>query len=66
MTKIDTNTPIEKQAAVSVKTACKYLGEISRSKFYEIIGELETRKIGARRVVFVQSMNEYLANKPRA
>jgi hypothetical protein len=38
-----------KPALASIQTACKYLGGVSRAKFYsDILPELETVHVGAR------------------
>ena len=50
-------------ALTSVANACKYLGNISKAGFYQIIDEFETVRIGSRRLVVVASLDRYIEAK---
>src|SRR6516225_2906986 len=50
-------------ALASISTACKYLGDVSRSKFYvDLLPRLETVHIGSRHFVVVASMDRLIAS----
>lgn len=47
-----------KPALASVNDACKYLGGVSRAKFYtDLLPKLESVLLGGRRMVTVRSMD---------
>jgi hypothetical protein len=49
-------------ALVSILGACKYMGGVSRAKFYEdLLPHLETVHIGSRHFVVVESMDRLIA-----
>jgi hypothetical protein len=49
-------------ALTSIPGACKYMGDISRAKFYsDILPKLETVHLGARHFVVVSSMDQLIA-----
>jgi hypothetical protein len=51
-----------KPALASIQTACKYMGDVSRAKFYsDILPHLETVHVGARHLVVVASMDRLIA-----
>jgi len=53
-----------KPVLASVKDACRYLGGISRAKFYaDILPILETIKLGNRRLIVVASMDRLIASQ---
>jgi hypothetical protein len=55
----DTNL---KPALASVTDACRYLGGISRAKFYlDIMPKLETIKLGGRRLIVIASIDRLIA-----
>ena len=50
-----------KPTLMSVKDARAYLGGISHTQFYvSIMPQLETIKIGKRRMVFIASIDQYI------
>ena len=52
-----------KPALASIPSACKYLGNPSRAKFYaDILPQLETVHIGRRHFVLVASMDRLIAS----
>jgi hypothetical protein len=56
-----------KPALASIKSACEYLGGISRSKFYsDVLPLLETIKFGARNLVIVASMDRLIASRSKS
>jgi hypothetical protein len=58
-----TTAPL-KPALASIRDACRYLGGISRAKFYsDILPELDTIHLGARHFVVVASMDELIASR---
>jgi hypothetical protein len=51
-----------KPALASIQTACKYMGDVSRAKFYsDILPQPETVHVGARHLVVVASMDRLIA-----
>jgi hypothetical protein len=60
------NLPL-KPTLASIKSACEYMGGISRAKFYaDILPLLETVKFGSRNLVVVSSMDRLIeANRRR-
>jgi hypothetical protein len=51
-----------KPALASIPDACKYMGEVSRAKFYsDVLPLLETVHIGTRHFVVVASMDRLIA-----
>jgi hypothetical protein len=51
-----------KPALVSIPNACKYMGNVSRAKFYSgVLPQLETVYVGTRRFVVVASMDRLIA-----
>jgi hypothetical protein len=53
-----------KPALASIPAARKYMGGISRSKFYaDILPLLQTVNFGSRRLVVVQSMDRFIAER---
>jgi hypothetical protein len=49
-------------ALAPIPDACKYLGGVSRAKFYaDILPELESVHLGTRHFVVVASMDRYIA-----
>ena len=53
-----------KPALASIPNSCKYLGGISRAKFYaDILPMLETVHYGARHLVVVASMDRLIASR---
>ena len=54
-------------ALASIEAACRYMGGISRSKFYaDILPLLETAKFGNRTLVVVASMDRLIASRSKA
>jgi hypothetical protein len=52
-----------KPALASIPDACKYMGDVSRSKFYaDLLPRLETVHIGTRHFVVVASMDRLIEN----
>jgi hypothetical protein len=51
-----------KPALASIPDACKYLGDVSRSKFYlDVLPLMETVHIGTRHFVVVASIDRLIA-----
>jgi hypothetical protein len=51
-----------KQALASIPDACKYMGHVSRAKFYsDVLPLLETVHIGTRHFVVVASMDRLIS-----
>jgi hypothetical protein len=51
-----------KPALASISDACKYLGDVSRARFYsDILPLLETVHIGTRHFVVIASMDRLIA-----
>jgi hypothetical protein len=51
-----------KPALASIQTACKYMGGISRAKFYaDLLPHLNTVHVGSRHFVVVKSMDRLIA-----
>ena len=51
-----------KPALASIQTACKYMGGISRAKFYAgLLPHLDTVHIGSRHFVVVKSMDRLIS-----
>jgi hypothetical protein len=51
-----------KPALASIPNACKYMGNVSRAKFYaDVLPFLETVHIGSRHFVVVESMDRLIA-----
>lgn len=57
-----------KPALASVNDSCKYLGGVSRAKFYgDILPKLESVVIGGRRLIVIDSMDRLIrANSGQA
>jgi hypothetical protein len=59
-----------RRALASIPDSCRYMGNVSRAKFYaDILPELETVHLGARHFVVVSSMDRLIATltqKPTA
>jgi hypothetical protein len=52
-----------KPALASIPDACRYLGEVSRAKFYaDVLPLLETVHIGTRHFIVVASMDRLIAS----
>ena len=52
-----------KPALASIRDSCKYMGNVSRAKFYsDILPLLETIHIGTRHFVVVASMDSLIAS----
>jgi hypothetical protein len=52
-----------KPALASIPAACKYMGDVSRAKFYsDILPKLETVHVGTRHLVLVSSMDALISN----
>jgi hypothetical protein len=50
-----------KPALASIPDACKYMGNVSRAKFYsDVLPQLETVHIGSRHFVVVASMDRLI------
>jgi hypothetical protein len=50
-------------ALASIPNACRYLGGVSRAKFYQnILTELESVKLGGRRFVTVASLDQFITS----
>jgi hypothetical protein len=50
-----------KPALASIPDACKYLGDLSRAKFYaDVLPQLETIHIGTRHFVLVASIDRLI------
>jgi hypothetical protein len=55
--------PALKPVLASIPNSLKYMGGISRAKFYaDVLPLLETVKIGSRNLVVVESMNRLIAS----
>jgi hypothetical protein len=53
-----------KPALASIRDACKYLGGLSRAKFYaDILPKLESVHFGTRRFVVISSMDRFIAKR---
>src|SRR6516165_6032916 len=51
-----------KPALASIRAACKYMGDVSRAKFYsDILPKLETVHVGTRHLIVVSSMDRLIA-----
>jgi len=51
-----------KPRLVSIPNACRYMGDVSRAKFYaDILPHLETVHFGTRHFIVVQSMDRFIA-----
>jgi hypothetical protein len=48
-------------ALADIPTACRYLGDLSRSRLYELLPGLDVIKIGARTFVTVESLDRLIA-----
>ena len=56
-----------KPAIVSIPDACKYMGGVSRAKFYlDVLPSLETVYLGARHFVVVASIDRLIAKLKNA
>ena len=54
-------------ALASIPTACRYLGDTSRAKFYaDILPQLDVVKIGARTFVTLESLDRVIAANTRS
>jgi hypothetical protein len=63
-TKPNFPTPLLKPALASIPNSCKYMGDVSRAKFYaDILPLLETVHFGKRHLVVVASMDRLIAAK---
>jgi hypothetical protein len=57
------HTDALRPALASIPVACKYLGDVSRAKFYaDVLPLLETVHIGSRHLVVVASMDRLIAS----
>jgi hypothetical protein len=55
-----------KPALASIPDACKYMGNVSRSKFYaDLLPRLERVHVGSRHFVVVASMDRLIENLKR-
>ena len=53
-----------KPARDSFRESCKFMGGVSRAKFYsDILPKLETVHLGARHFVVVASMDRFIARR---
>jgi hypothetical protein len=53
-----------KPALASIRDACKYLGGVSRAKFYaDILPKLDTVHLDARHFVVVASMDRFITTR---
>jgi hypothetical protein len=58
----DPRTEALKPALASIRAACTYMGNLSRSTFYsEILPKLETVHVGTRHLIVVSSMDRLIA-----
>ena len=49
-------------ALLSIPAACRYMGDVSRAKFYaDVLPQLQTLHIGSRHFVVVASMDRLIA-----
>jgi hypothetical protein len=63
-TKPTSTTAPLKPALVSIRDACKYMGGVSRAKFYsDVLPQLETVHLGTRHFVVVASMDRFIADQ---
>jgi len=63
-TKPTSTTAPLKPALVSIRDACKYMGGVSRAKFYSnVLPQLETVHLGTRHFVVVASMDRFIADQ---
>jgi hypothetical protein len=54
-------------ALLSIPAACRYMGDVSRAKFYaDVLPQLETVHIGTRHFVVVASMDRLIAKLRKA
>jgi hypothetical protein len=57
----DPRTDALKPALASIRAACKYMGDVSRAKFYsDILPKLETVHVGTRHLIVVSSMDRLI------
>jgi hypothetical protein len=55
-----------KPRLASIQNACRYMGDVSRAKFYaDILPHLETVHFGKRHFVVVQSMDRFITARRR-
>jgi hypothetical protein len=52
-------------ALASVPNACRYLGELSRSRLYELMPRLDVVHIGARTFITLESLDRLIAANVR-
>ena len=57
---------ILRPALADVPNACRYLGDLSRSRLYELLPQLDVVKIGARTFVTVASLDRLIAANQRS
>jgi hypothetical protein len=53
-------TPL-RPALASIREACRYLGDLSRSRLYELMPHLDVVHIGARSFVTVESLDRLIS-----
>lgn len=52
-------TPL-RPALASIREACRYLGDLSRSRLYELLPNLDVVHIGARSFVTLDSLDRFI------
>ena len=52
-------------ALASIPDACRYLGELSRSRLYELMPRLDVVHIGARTFITLESLDRLIAANVR-
>jgi hypothetical protein len=58
-------TPL-RPALASIRDACRYLGDLSRSRVYELMPHLDVVHIGARSFITVESLDRLISVSRRA
>ena len=57
-------TPSDGRLTYSVNDACRALG-IGRTRLYEIMPELDVRRLGGRTLIMADSLRDYVAGLPK-
>jgi len=61
------NPATPKPGLMSIPDSCRYLGDISRAKFYaDILPKLDTVRVGSRNLVVVSSLDRYICEHTRS
>ena len=50
-----------KPALASIPNACRYLGDLSRSRIYELMPVLDVVRIGGRTFITIESLDRLIA-----